>query len=151
MKNLIITLLLLSMLSLLSCTKIIYTNDQVIDRYKTKQDVLNAFGIPTEKKISDTSERWLYRYDKNFAEHDYKQYHNIQTLTVNDFGKYERYLIFSFDVKGSVIRADYTGVNLAVKKHDTGATIGLVAAGLAVVAVSVIVITNMSFGGSSGY
>jgi len=151
MKNLITSLVLLSTLSLLSCTKIIYTTDQVIDRYKTKQDVLNAFGIPTEKKISDTSERWLYRYDKNFGEHDYKQYHNTQTLTVNDFGKYGRYLIFSFDTKGSVIRADYTGVDLTVKKQDTGATIVLVAVGLAVVAVSIIAITHISIEGLGGY
>lgn len=150
MKNLIAGLSLLSMLLLLSCTKTIYTNDQVIDRYKTKKDVLNAFGMPTEKKISDTSERWLYRYDKNLAEHDYKQYHNTQTTTVNDFNRYNRYLIFSFDVMGNVIRADYTGVDLSVKKHNTGATIGLIAIGVALVALSTIAISQISFGGGVG-
>jgi hypothetical protein len=71
MKNLITGMVLLSILSLFSCTKTIYTHQQVLDRYKTKQDVSKTFGIPTEKKTSDNAEQWLYKFEKDdsFREH----------------------------------------------------------------------------------
>jgi len=119
MKNLIKGVAILSLLSLFGCSKTLYTHDEVLGRYKTKQDVQKTFGIPTEKSVSDTSERWLYSYDKR---HNVELHQNTQTATVNEFGKYERFLIFSFDKKDNVVRYDYTGIDLAVRKKKTGAT-----------------------------
>jgi len=144
MKNLITGLALLSMLSLLSCTKTIYTHEQVIDRYKTKQDVTKTFGIPTEKRMEDNYEEWLYRYDKydSFTEHSVKEYHNTQTTIVTDFNKYNRYLKFTFDLQGNVTRCDYTGVDFTVKGKDKGATIALVISGTALVVGIVLLATR---------
>ncbi|MDB5145670.1 MAG: hypothetical protein JWQ66_4383 [Mucilaginibacter sp.] len=141
MKNLITGMVLLSILSLFSCTKTIYTHQQVLDRYKTKQDVSKTFGIPTEKKTSDNAEQWLYKFEKDdsFREHTVKEYHNTQTATVTDFNKYNRYLIFTFDLQGNVTRCDYSGVDLTVKAKDKEATIVIIALG-AVVLVGLIVI-----------
>lgn len=62
MKNLLAALL-ISIVSLCGCTHIIYTQEQVLDRYKTKKDVAERFGVPDQKKISDSTEAWLYIYD----------------------------------------------------------------------------------------
>ncbi|HWD89822.1 MAG TPA: hypothetical protein VG367_16940 [Mucilaginibacter sp.] len=52
MKNLIKGLAFLSMLSLFSCTKVLYTHEQVMNRYQSKQDVIGKFGMPAEKKTN---------------------------------------------------------------------------------------------------
>jgi hypothetical protein len=153
MKNFITGMvLLLSTLSLFSCTKTIYTHEQVLGRYQTKQDVMKTFGIPTEKKTNDTTEEWLYRYERNdsFRKHSVEEFHNIQTANVADFNRYKKYLIFTFDQKGNVIRADFEGVDLAVKKADALGTIVLVVAGAGIVlGAAAIAISNTSF--SIGY
>ncbi len=135
MKNLIKGLALLSMLSLFSCTKVLYTHEQVVDLYKTKQDVMKTFGIPTEKKTADTTEEWLYRYDRHdsFSKHVVEEFHNAQTVNVANFNRYKRYLVFIFDRQGNVVRCDNEGVDLAVKKKDTVATVVLIAVGVGLI------------------
>jgi precorrin-3B methylase len=83
----------------------------------------------------DSAEAWLYRFDRkdSFTKHSVDEYQNVKTATVTDFNRYKRYVIFVFDPKGNVIRNDFQGVDLAVKKKDTGATIALVAAGIGVI------------------
>lgn len=136
MKNLITGLALLSMLSLYSCTKVVYTHEQVLSHYTNKQEVTRKFGIPTEKKVSDTTEAWLYRYDKNdsFSHHSFDEFPNTQTVTVTDFNRYKRYLVFMFDQKGNVVRYDFQGVDLTVKGKNPGGTIILASAGVLLVA-----------------
>ena len=121
-----------SILSLFSCTKVIYTQNDVLSRYKTKNDVQITFGMPTEKQVSETSETWLYQFDNSKVE----LYHNQQTVTVNTFSRFDRYLLFSFDKDGNVVRHDATGIDLAVRKPKTGATIALVG-GIVVAAATV--------------
>jgi hypothetical protein len=135
MKNLIKGMTILCMISLFGCSKVVYTHDQVLNNYTTKKDVMKRFGMPTEKRMIDSAEAWLYRFDRkdSFTKHSVDEYQNVQTATVTDFNRYKRYLIFVFDQKGNVIRNDYQGVDLAVKKKDTGATIALVAAGVGVI------------------
>jgi hypothetical protein len=151
MKNLITGIAILSILSLFSCTKIVYTHDQVLSHYTTKPEVMKKFGIPTEKKVSDTTEDWLYRYDSinTITQHTIEQYRNTQTVTVTDFNRYKRYLVFNFDQKGNVIRCDFQGVDLTVKKKDTAGTILLITAGAAVVLGSTIYITHHALDGYS--
>ena len=119
------------MLSVCSCTKVMYTHEQVLSRYTNKQEVTEKFGIPTEKKINDTAEAWLYRYDRHdsFSNHSIDKFPNTQTVTVTDFGRYKRYLVFMFDQKGNVVRDDFQGVDLAVRGKNTTGTIVLVSAG----------------------
>jgi hypothetical protein len=66
---------------------------------------------------------------------------NTQTATVTDFNKYNRYLIFTFDLQGNVTRCDYSGVDLTVKGKDKEATIVIIALG-AVLLVGLIVIAS---------
>jgi hypothetical protein len=116
----------------------LYTHDEILSRYKTKQDVQKTFGAPTEKKESDSSEIWLYQ----FGDGKVKLYHNRQTITVDSFSKFDRYLLFSFDKDNNVVRHDYTGIDLAVRKPRTGATIALIG-GIVVTAVTITAIIEM--------
>jgi hypothetical protein len=149
MKNLIKGIAVLSMLSLFGCTKVVYTHDQVLDNYTTKKDVMKRFGMPTEKRMIDSAEAWLYRFDRkdSFTKHSVDEYQNVQTATVTDFNRYKRYLIFVFDQKGNVIRNDYQGVDLAVKKKNTGGTIVLIAAGVGVILGATAIVMNDAFNG----
>ena len=149
MEKLIKGIMLLSMVSLFGCTKVLYTHEEVLGRYKTRNDVQKTFGIPTERQVNDTAERWLYQYDKHdsFNKHYVELHHNVQTVTVSDFSKYDRYLLFSFDKAGNVVRCDYTGVDLTVKKKDKGATIALVVLCTGLVIGMIVVGSNMTFGG----
>jgi hypothetical protein len=134
MKNLITGLMLLCILT--GCTKVVYTHEQVVGLYKTKQDVIKAFKTPTEKKTSDSTEEWLYRYDRNssFTDHSTAEFPNVNAVDVAEFNRYKRYIIFTMDKQGNVIRCDYEGVSLAVRKKNPAGTIALIAGGLAIVA-----------------
>ena len=147
MKNLIAGTLLLSLLSLLSCTKVVYTNEQVISLYKTKNDVLKRFNVPTEKKTNDSTEEWLYRYDRNnsFADHSLVEYPNLSTVNVKEFSRYKRYIIFMMDKRGDVIRCDYNGVDLTVRKKNTAGTFALVFVGLVLVGANYVSSQSFSF------
>ncbi len=149
MKNLFKGIMILIVVSLFGCTKALYTQDEVLNRYKTRDDVQKTFGIPTEKQVSDTSERWLYQYDRHasFEKKRYVELHqNTQTINVKDFDHFDRYLIFSFDRNGRIVRCDYTGVDLAVRKKDPLKTVALVAVciGLAY-GLAAIAANNISF------
>src|SRR5579862_1651760 len=89
-------------LSLFGCTTVLHTQDQVMDRYKTRKDVSENFGLPNERMVSDTAEDWLYAYSSAEMGHSIAQNKATQTATVAQFGKYRRYIIFSFDKKGNV-------------------------------------------------
>ncbi|MFI5162639.1 MAG: hypothetical protein ACHQHN_15275 [Sphingobacteriales bacterium] len=147
MKNLIKGFAFLSMLSLFSCTKIVYTHEQVIGLYKTKQDVMKAFKIPTEKKMSDSTEEWLYRYDRNtsFTDHTIAEFPNTHTVDVTDFNRYKRYIIFTMDKQGNIIRCDYEGVDLAVRKKNPAGTIALIAGGLVIITMGYVGSQNISW------
>ncbi|HTD41442.1 MAG TPA: hypothetical protein VK671_12525 [Mucilaginibacter sp.] len=149
MKNFIKGMAMLSMLSLFSCTKTIYTQEQVLSNYQAKKDVMKRFGMPTEKKVTDSTEAWLYRFDRkdSFTRHSVDEYQNAQTIAVADLSRPKRYLIFVFDQKGNVIRYDYKGVDLAVKKKDTAATIALIAAGVGVVLGATAIVAHNAFDG----
>jgi len=140
MKNLIKGIMIFSMASLFGCTKVVYTHDEVLGRYKTRDDVQKTFGIPTEKKVDETSELWLYQFDSySLGKHPGELYHTIPTVTVNNFGKYDKYLLFSFDKAGNVVRCDYTGVDMTVRKKNTGGTIALIGGAVAVTAIVAII------------
>lgn len=61
MKTFLYTLTLLLILS--SCTMTKYTHSQVMNNAvngKTKEQILQEFGIPTEKRVEGNYEEWIY-------------------------------------------------------------------------------------------
>jgi hypothetical protein len=125
MKNLITGFALLSMLSMFSCTKTIYTHAQVLGKLQTKEDVTKVFGVPTERKTNETLEAWIYKYDRS-NRNGIQKVDNAATADVKELSTFKRYVLFVFDKNGSLIKWDSKGVNLAVKKVSAGKTIGLV-------------------------
>jgi hypothetical protein len=152
MKNLTIGLVLLSLLTLFSCRTVLYTHEEVVDRYKTKPDVARRFGNPNEKMVSDTGEAWLYVYRSTHFHHMQEQSLAASTTTVVMFGKYDRYVIYRFDKQGNVVQWKAEGVDLAERKVSPGLTIALVA-GLSAVFIGLLVIiaNSLSFDLSGGY
>jgi len=146
MKKPIQCIALISSFLLFSCTRTIYTHEQVLDMYQTKAAVSKKFGTPTERKVSDSTEQWLYQYQRSdpFNRHVIAKTSNIKTVDVTDFNRYDRYLIFTFDKNGNVIRNDFQGVNLAVKKANTVGTVLLVTGLVGVVLGATAIIYNSS-------
>ena len=152
MKKLINIMILLAILSVFSCTKVIYTNEQVLDRYKTKQEIAKKFGAPLEVVKSDTTEEWLYQYDRlsPYKHHSLIENPDRSTKNVEAFDKYKRYVVFYFDKQGKLTKWKCEGVNFSEKKPDTLGTVILVGIGVGVIVLSVIAANNFSIG-SVGY
>ena len=148
MKNLIKGIALLSLLSLCSCTKVLYTHQQVLNRYQTRQDVISKFGMPTEKKTDeDSTEEWLYKFDQKgaFTDHSFHEQLNTKTVAVAEFSRYKRYIIFTIDKQGRVIVSQFDGVNLEERVKNPGGTIALIAGGVAFVALLVVAASSITF------
>lgn len=132
-----------------SCTKVLYTHQEVMARYTTKSDVVNRFGLPSQKREGEGIEEWLYDYGTvstatNFGNSRtnasiYSGYNsvygnsNTNTLNVTQFSQYQRYIKFTFDKSGNVTRWD-SNVNLTERKAAPGRTVLYV---VSVVAISV--------------
>jgi len=148
MKNLIKGLTFFSMLTMFSCTKVLYTHEQVMNRYQTKQEVIDKFGIPTEKKTDeDNTEEWLYKFEMKgaFTDHSPAEQLNSKTVAVTEFSRYKRYIIFTIDKQDHVIMSKFDGVNLEERVKNPGGTIALVAGGVALVALMVVAVSNITF------
>ncbi len=133
MDNLIKGLALLGMLSLFSCSKVIYTQKQVLDGYKTKQDIIRKFGAPTEKRTGDTTEEWLYSYDGRSADIE----HRDTSINVVNFTLHKHFVIFHMDMQGNVLAWQCEGMDFAKRKAQPGGTIALAVGGVAVIVVLV--------------
>ncbi|HZY37465.1 MAG TPA: hypothetical protein VFE53_12495 [Mucilaginibacter sp.] len=145
MKTLVKLIALLGMAPLFSCTKTIYTHQQAMSKYITKDDVVKNFGIPTERLKNDSTDQWLYRFEKNAQpagqreQSKYTATINNRTADVQIFTFPKRFLLFSFDKEGKVIQWSGEGVDLGKKKFYAGRTIGLVAGIAAATAVTIFV------------
>src|SRR5579862_5619588 len=145
MKQLVKGLLCAGMITVFGCVTVRHTQEQVFAMYRTKPDVVNKFGIATEKIVSDTLEQWLYKYeDKMGAHRSYTQSANTSTGTVAEFSKFKRYITFNFDKQGKVIKWSTYGVDLTDKKLSPGKTIALVAILVGAFAVLLVIIGHNS-------
>ncbi len=152
MKNLITILILFSTATLFSCTTVIYTHKQVLESYKTKDQVIKRFGQPTESMAGGENEEWLYSFqadNKGPAANP-----DVKTTNVTQFGYYQKYVIFTFDKQGNVTDRKAEGVNLTQKKKAPGKTIALIAGGVTLTAVIVWLVAiaaagSVNYGGFS--
>jgi hypothetical protein len=141
------------MLSLFSCTKVIYTHEQVLNRYQTKQEVINRFGMPTEKRKGEGGiEEWLYKFEKHdsFTNHSVNAVNNTQTADVTEFNSYKRCIIFTLDDHGNVLSWKFEKVDLAERKPAPGKTIALVLGSIVLVVAlygAAVLATNGVFSG----
>jgi hypothetical protein len=122
-----------------SCTKVIYTHEQVMKRYNSKTKIVQQFGLPTEKKIGEGIEEWLYDYGTESVRSNYGNSNtnvsisgnansvygksNTNTVSVSSFNQYNKFLKFTFDEEGNAIRVRSQGVDLTERKKQPVKTV----------------------------
>jgi hypothetical protein len=128
-----------------SCSKQIYSHDQVLQSYHTKEDVLQQFGQPDEIMAAPDTVQWLYNCNRTSTLAGTKtrvkingRYNSAAGVysvpkTVKQFSDYEKYVKFAFSKDGAVLGWNSAGVNFAQRKAKPLATIGIVVASAAVV------------------
>ena len=126
--------ILLSVLILCSCSKKLYTHQQVMQSLHTKDDVFKRFGNPDIERMADSTEIWIYNHDVSGK----TPQSTAKTLPVNDTTRISEttpqnvYINFMFDRAGNIVGYKSNGVDLSyVKKVSAGTnilnTLGIIA------------------------
>ena len=152
------SLVLMGLLSIFSCTKVIYSHRQVMQSFHTKESVVKQFGLPDEKKETNGITEWLYNCDSTstFASNTRVRINgtynpiidsiNTKSVTVKQFTPHSKYVKFAFDKQGNLLNYDSHGVNFAEREKNTVGTILLVTGSVAfVIVVASIISVNAAF------
>lgn len=141
------SMILIGLLSLCSCTKVLYSHRQVMQSYRTKEAVIKQFGLPDEKRETNGVTEWLYNCDSTstFASNTKVRINgtynpiidsiNTRSVTVKQFTPRNQYVKFAFDKQGKVLDYDSKGVNFAEREKNTIGTVLLVVGSVAIVVV----------------
>jgi hypothetical protein len=142
---LLITVGLAGLMSMFSCTKVLYPHQTVMQSFHTKEAVAKQFGAPDEKRVSDKTEEWLYNCDSTSVftlsgtkvdiNGVYNGVLNERSITVDEFKEYLSYIKFTFDAKGTVINWTSKGVDFSKRVPARGRTALLVGGSIAVAAI----------------
>lgn len=119
-------LFLVAILSFCSCTKTLYTHQQVIQGFHTKFDVDREFGTPDTKKVGVGLEEWTYSRDPvnsanrvtetDTSDRSARPMTHADSLVAATISPYHRYIKFIFDIDGNVVGYKSEGVDLTKKK-----------------------------------
>jgi hypothetical protein len=132
-----------------SCSKQIYSHEQVMQSYHTKEDVVRQFEQPDEKRALNDTLQWLYNCDSSsnlvLTKTKVKIYGTYNSAAgfhsvprnVNRFSPYKKYVKFTFGKEGNVLSWNSSGVNFAERKSKTLATVAIVVGSAIVVALVV--------------
>jgi len=111
---------------LCSCSKQVFTHQQVLQSFHTKNDVQKQFGVPDEKTKGEDIEVWTYYRDTLHtvaSSNKTDTIKNINTgtdiLKVSQPVEHANYIKFSFDTAGNVTGYKSNGVNLSKTKRDS--------------------------------
>ncbi|WDZ99659.1 hypothetical protein [Mucilaginibacter sp. SJ] len=133
-----------------SCSKLIYSHEEVMQSYHTKNDVIRQFGQPDEIMIVNDTTRWLYNCGEPSVFNDTKTKVKVNgvfnagsgfnTIPVNvkQFSRYNKYVQFAFNHDGKVLNWDSSGLNFAERKAKPLATIGVVATVVTAIAIVIV-------------
>lgn len=118
--------ILLFAIALCSCSKKLYTHQQVMQSFHNKDDVLKRFGNPDIKRAVDSTEIWIYNRDISGK----TKTSPVVTPPINDSTQISKavaqnvYVNFIFDHNENVIGYKSNGVDLSyVKKVSAGSNI----------------------------
>jgi hypothetical protein len=119
-KNLliVITLLIFS-----SCTRVLYTHNQVMDRYHTKEEIIARFGLPTEKRQGENIEEWIYDFGTISKGRGTGVGYRGISFSSGQYDNTQKFIKFTFDSNGKLLKWDSQSVDLTEKKVSTGKTI----------------------------
>jgi hypothetical protein len=128
-----------------SCSKQIYSHEEVMSSYHTKNDVIKQFGQPDEIMVVNDTTQWLYNCSDPSVFNDTKTkvkingvYNagsgfNTVPVSVKQFSQHNRYVKFTFNTNGNILNWNSSGVNFAERKAKPLATIGIVVGAIVVV------------------
>ncbi len=125
-------LITLYMLTLTSCTKVIYTHNNYMQSFKTKQDLIKTFGLPTQKRQEDTYTEWLYDYGRiainsgtntNLFNSNLPNATTVNGEYTNIIKEENRFVKFILDENNNIVSYTSTGVNFTKKKKNVLATL----------------------------
>jgi hypothetical protein len=151
--------ILLILLILCSCSKKLYTHQQVMQSFHNKDDVFKRFGNPDIKRMADSTEIWIYNRDvtgktpqpiaKTSSTNDSTKVAN-DSIQVSTATPKNVYINFSFDRTGNIVGYKSNGVDLSyVKKVSAGTNIlnalGVIAVIAVVVGIDAYTNGNVSF------
>lgn len=141
-----------------NCTKLVYNTSQYLADFRSKKDVVNRFGLPTQQRIGEGITEWIYDYGTVSIGSAYSlgngnasvnRYGNSSYAsasgsisTVSVFSDFPRYVKFTFDGQGNATRYEYRGVDFSERKKAPGKTIVLILGGLIVMAALIVVGTS---------
>lgn len=140
--------ILLLVLILSSCSKKLYTHKQVMQSFHNKDDVFKRFGNPDIKRMSDSTEIWIYNHDISGKTLPTA----AATPPVNDTTQTSRtvapsvYVNFIFDHNENVVGYKSNGVDLSYTKKVSAVTNILNVLGAAAIIVVIVGIDAYSNG-----
>jgi hypothetical protein len=119
---------LMSTVTLCSCTHTLYTHQQVLQKCRTKDDVLKQFGQPDEVNPGPGFDQWTYNMEKQQSPK--KSQKDEATIAVPDSlvrdslqrvnpDKFTKYVKFIFDKQGNVTGYKAEGIDLTHKEKDS--------------------------------
>ena len=133
---------LIPLLILCGCTHTMYTHQQVLQKCRTKDDVLKQFGQPDEKIPGEGMEQWVYRMDKGPAPMPDSLKSKPDSLAA-DTAQYvpqEKYVKFMFDDQGKVMGYKASGVDLTRRVKDNfGKSFVTITGGILIVSAWVVI------------
>ena len=116
------------LLLLVSCTKTLYTHQQVLQQCQSETDVLQRFGLPDEVNPGPGFDQWTYNMTyRTEWKNPKKQVPNLpisDTLVKDsiqkvDPAKYEKFVKFMIDKDGKILGYKTEGVDLTYKGKDS--------------------------------
>ncbi len=135
----------LCLLFLYGCTKKVYTHQQVMQSFHSKDDVLKRFGNPDQVKEGEGIEEWIYNQDKpSVAGVSVKPDTIHATDEVSDTLKavqpikYSKYIRFIFNPDGTVAGYKTQGVDMSMTTKDSFGIAFLKVLGIAALIVIVV-------------
>ena len=121
-----------------SCTRTLYTADEILSRYTTKDGVIGYYGLPTVKRQDGKYTEFYYDHGTGSVGSAYASGSARGSVTRTQNGAYgevsgngyavgsvvnfNRYVKFTFDENDRVINAEARGVDLSVKQKAPGKT-----------------------------
>ena len=139
MKKLSFFLMVVVTISMSSCYTTIRSTSQVLGSYTTKDQVVRAFGLPSEKRSDGNYTEFYYdqgsvsvgsSYSRSNANASASSYGNTtygsaqgSGYAIGSVSNYNRYVKFTFDHRDNVISSEAQGVDMAEKKAAWGKTI----------------------------
>jgi hypothetical protein len=114
----LIPFLLFFILMLTSCTRVIYSHNDVMDAYRTKSDIITRFGLPTEKRQEGDIEEWYYSYgSRTSSVYNNIAYGNNRPVIIGRSNTTDKYIKFTLK-NDKVTNWTTQGVNLQETEVD---------------------------------